>query len=305
MKKALQVFILIFTINVTFAQVTAFPPTPLILCDVNNPGDQMEIFDLTSKIPEIIGGQTNVVVTFHPSSGAALSGIMAYTNTTAFQNTVNPEIVFVRVENVNNSNDWEVTTLELIVPLIPVVIQNPDDIFIFEGDGDGFATFDLTINEGQALGGQDPFLFNFYYYVTQADADAMVNPIANPESYINATNPQIIYGRMDNLQEMCYFETYTFQIETDGVLGINSFSEENLQMFPNPASSLLNFQFQLFDSEVAITIFDVQGKLLFSETKTSQNSIITLDVSSLHQGMYFVELSLEGNRIVKKLMVNR
>ncbi|MFC4739794.1 hypothetical protein ACFO3U_07270, partial [Flavobacterium ponti] len=42
------------------------------LCDVNNPGDQIECFDLNSQIPTIVNGQTNMVVTFHFSQADAI-----------------------------------------------------------------------------------------------------------------------------------------------------------------------------------------------------------------------------------------
>ncbi|WP_265174971.1 choice-of-anchor L domain-containing protein, partial [Flavobacterium sp. MFBS3-15] len=42
----------------------AAPPAPYTLCDLNNPGDEVEEFDLNTKIDEIIGTQDGLLVTF-------------------------------------------------------------------------------------------------------------------------------------------------------------------------------------------------------------------------------------------------
>ena len=44
-------------------------PSPLELCDVNNPGDEMEPFDLESKTFEISGGDANIIITYHLTQG--------------------------------------------------------------------------------------------------------------------------------------------------------------------------------------------------------------------------------------------
>src|SRR5690606_19739253 len=43
------------------------------LCDDNNPGDGIEGFDLASMDAGIVGGQANIVVTYHLSSADAQS----------------------------------------------------------------------------------------------------------------------------------------------------------------------------------------------------------------------------------------
>ena len=66
MKKLLLIFILQFCF--TISAVAQFQtPVPLEVCDDNN--DQFGIFDLTTKISEILGNENpnNYIVNFYPS----------------------------------------------------------------------------------------------------------------------------------------------------------------------------------------------------------------------------------------------
>ena len=272
------------------SQVIANPPDPIILCDVNNPGDETEIFDLTIREAQIINGQSDVVVTYHETSGDALSGTNPISNSTAYQNIYNPQIIFVRLQSTAGQG-WNVTTLELIVVLIPFVAQYPDDIFIDEGDGDGFAVFDLRVNEAQVLGSQDPFLFQISYYELLNDAINNTNPIADPGMYTNITNPQVIYARLAPNQDQCDFEVYDFEISTDGVLAVSDLDMESIILFPNPSSNLINLQSSILTSEVSINIYNTNGTTILSEKRTAQDGTLSINITSFSEGIYIVKLT--------------
>ena len=243
-----------------------------------------------------------MAVTYHPTSGDALGNGGVIPNPTNFTNEFNPHTIFIRVENVNNSNDWEITTLDLIVPLIPTVVEQPDDIVISEANSDGFAEFDLTVNEGQALGDADPFLFNFTYYVTLADAETATNPIADPTSFINTTNPQTIYVRMTPLQDVCDVEIYKFDIEVEDSLGIENELDANFNMYPNPGVNEMNIALSDSSDSVLVEIFSSNGNMIFSEMASEKNKKASLNISSISEGVYFVKISSEGNSVFKKLI---
>lgn len=76
------------------------------------------------------------------------------------------------------------------------VANSADDIVICEVPYDGFATFDLTVNDAQILGTQNAMDYGVYYYQTLADADANINQILNTTFYGNIMNPQEIYSRV-------------------------------------------------------------------------------------------------------------
>lgn len=84
-------------------------PSPLInspityeLCDINNTGDEIEIFDLTSKVDEIINNELNLFISFYKSKDDLHNRINNITNLKSYVNTVlggGVETVYVNVEN--------------------------------------------------------------------------------------------------------------------------------------------------------------------------------------------------------------
>jgi hypothetical protein len=62
-------------------------------------------------------------------------------------------------------------------------------------------------------------------------------------------------------------------------------------IYPNPFLSSIHFQFsQPMLQPIAVTIFDVTGKLVYRTTKSILNSILQLELQNLATGVYFVRL---------------
>jgi hypothetical protein len=81
---------------------------------------------------------------------------------------------------------------------------------------------------------------------------------------------------------------------------------ESTKIFPNPASQSVNIDIgNLFNGPVNIEIIDYKGNKVFSENILSVDTLITIDVSDLMEGIYLVLLS-DGNRVVSdKLLIAR
>ncbi len=69
---------------------------------------------------------------------------------------------------------------------------------ICPGGNSTTASFDLTSKNAEILGGLSPNENIITYFLTLEDAQGPANPIANPSSFTNTTNPQTIYVRIDN-----------------------------------------------------------------------------------------------------------
>jgi gliding motility-associated-like protein len=158
------------------------------LCDVNNPGDQTECFDLNSQIPLIVNGQTNMVVAFYFSQADAIAGVSALPS--PYCNTSNAQSIFVRLEN-GITGCFDTVIMDLRVEPLPVLVV-PPPVEECGANQDGFAIFDLTALETAMLNGATDVTLS--YYETDVDAQNQTNPIPNPASYnnIDAFN-QIIY----------------------------------------------------------------------------------------------------------------
>ncbi|MFK7831641.1 MAG: choice-of-anchor L domain-containing protein, partial [Winogradskyella sp.] len=160
-------------------------PQPLRYCDPDNDGNG--IFTLTDVEAEITGGAAGLSVTYHETQINAENGVDAIDTSIAYANIVQDmQTLYVRVESATIATDCAtIVVLELIVEDTPQLtapspLEVCDDI-----SADGFAVFDLTTKTDEVLNGQDATPFNFTYYQSEANAEAAMNPIANPLAYTN------------------------------------------------------------------------------------------------------------------------
>ncbi|RZV69292.1 MAG: T9SS type B sorting domain-containing protein, partial [Flavobacteriaceae bacterium] len=234
-----------FTLNVQ-GQPTINPVADLEVCDDGN-NDGMSQFDLESQSLTILGAQpaTDFEVTYHLSFADADSDTGALTS--PYTNVNNPELIFVRVENIADSNCYNVSAL----PLFNLIVNNTGiangvgDFEVCDLNGDGLEIFDLTSQTATILGAQMPADVTISFHESQADADNNVAPIATPNAHTNVGNPQTIYVRVeDNINTICYTTT-AFDLIVNSIPPV---------VVPAPL--------QLCDDSVAdgITVFDLTVK---------------------------------------------
>lgn len=62
--------------------------------------------------------------------------------------------------------------------------------------------------------------------------------------------------------------------------------------YPNPFISTINFQFSKpITKPIEIAIFDIRGRLIFKESKSANNSILTIELPLLASSNYLVRLT--------------
>ena len=80
----------------------------------------------------------------------------------------------------------------------------------------------------------------------------------------------------------------------------NNSKNNSAIVYPNPAQKLLNIETEIEDATA--TIFDQLGRSVLIEKLTSLKT--TIDISSLSQGVYFLQLKsknkLTGNKFIKE-----
>lgn len=86
------------------------------------------------------------------------------------------------------------------------------------------------------------------------------------------------------------FAEYSKQCE----LNIKDIDKIGITLYPNPAQDILNIKTQ--ELIKVIKIYSMQGSLV------QEGSSASIDVSQLNAGLYFVQLSIEGNTITKKFI---
>ncbi|MFT5236591.1 MAG: hypothetical protein ACI9M9_000178, partial [Flavobacteriaceae bacterium] len=168
-----------FTIE--FSLISAGPMTNLDICDTAPLG--IEFVDLPSvKDVEALNGLSPSIyeVSYHITQLDADNGISPLP---VPYNVTGPSVViYVRVENIATSACF--ATANFVVNLAPTPIANPP-VDLFQCDfGVTSGVFDLTINDANILGGQDPALFVIKYYETLLDSQNDTNSILGPSVHL-------------------------------------------------------------------------------------------------------------------------
>ncbi|MFL9844319.1 T9SS type B sorting domain-containing protein [Flavobacterium rhizosphaerae] len=181
-------------------------PVPYSLCDEDNPGDEQEVFDLTTKIDEITGGADGVTVTFHDTYQEAEGNTNAIATPEAYTNTTTVETLFVRVTD-NETGCYRIVLLDVRVEPLPVIVPpTQEDLTTCDTNGMGIGVFDLeALIEDMVNNGENLLL---QFYDTHEDAENDVNPISNIQNFQNV-DPylQFIYVRVTDTITGC-FRTY-------------------------------------------------------------------------------------------------
>jgi valyl-tRNA synthetase len=189
------------------------PPALAPKCDDTNPGDGLEIFDLTVNAAYILNGQANVSLHYYPSYNDAV----ADTNEILSPTTANVGAnVWIRVEsnlNIDSFNEHCYVLVEqaLTVNPLPTLVQPVVDYQECDDDTDNITAFNLTAwGAANLLTGNALPLSNYTLSFYEDAAHTLL--IANPTSYLNTSNPQQLWVIATNTTTGCRSVVGTFNI---------------------------------------------------------------------------------------------
>ncbi|MEL1244938.1 T9SS type B sorting domain-containing protein [Flavobacterium sp. DGU11] len=180
-------------------------PDPYTLCDSNNPGDEREVFDLTTKTEEVIGLQDGINVTFFKvyEDAVAGTGPSRILNPEAYTNTSAVETIFVRV-TVEETGCYRIVLLDVRVEPIPVLVMpTAEELTVCDTTGLGIGVFDLeALVEDMVNGATD---IEVSFHTTYQDAIGGNNPITEDLANYHNVNPfaQFLYVRVVNSTTGC------------------------------------------------------------------------------------------------------
>jgi large repetitive protein len=165
-------------------------PTPYTLCDEVTLNDEVEVFDLTSKIEEImataVDGAEGVTATFYHTLTDAIDMTNVITNPTTYSNTSAVEAIYVRITD-NETGCYRIVLLDIRVEPLPQLTQpTPDTLITCSTNSDGYGIFDLNEIADEMINGGPSITVEFYQTLLNAQND--LNPIAvwNPYTTNNA-----------------------------------------------------------------------------------------------------------------------
>lgn len=123
---------------------------------------------------------------------------------------------------------------------------------------------------------------------------------------------------VSDVNEKITLEHGEFRLYTDKKLQTPDFVgvDENIApgavsdfvVYPNPATDQLNLKMHMRESSnIQIELHDIQGRMvkqIFEGRQASGLRSISAGLSDVNQGLYFVVIQSEGQRLTKKLMIN-
>gem|GEM_PF-261172 len=87
-------------------------------------------------------------------------------------------------------------------------------------------------------------------------------------------------------------QTGEVTVTVDGQVGVNETANElSVEIFPNPTSGILAIRIDHLNSPYSLEVYTVDGKRVFASLDVINDSMITIDLSRLAKGIYYIKLT--------------
>lgn len=180
-------------------QPIANPVNDILVCDdVSNDG--MAPVDFTSIRSSVLSSQSsiNFQVTIHESLIDAQNDF----NTLPDSYDAISGTYYARIDSSVSNGCYATTAFDIIINPLPI-INSIDDLYLCDINNNGIENFDLNNAGLQALGTQDPIVFDISYHNSMVDAMNNSSPINS--FYDNNTFNELIWIRIENIENTdCY-----------------------------------------------------------------------------------------------------
>tara|TARA_B110000046_G_scaffold65515_1_gene73022 strand:- start:7703 stop:10024 length:2322 start_codon:yes stop_codon:yes gene_type:complete len=181
------------SIQIEYSPLPIAFDTSLVQCDDDGLLDGFTTFNLTEINETLINNIPNRDTKFYTSLTAAQNSTDEI-NGSGFNNTTNPQTVYVQLID-TNTNCFDIAALTLSVSTTTgtdTVLKSCDS----DGNEDGFFNFTLSDADADVLSGL-PAIFTLSYYETYQEALLEINPL--PANYTNTSAySQILFARIEN-----------------------------------------------------------------------------------------------------------
>ncbi|MGB5983064.1 MAG: T9SS type B sorting domain-containing protein [Nonlabens sp.] len=200
------------------------------LTECDDPNSADTIFVLSQNTASILGGRTDITVTYHANFAQADAGTDELDDTN-YPLSANSQTIFYRVQltsgTVYNVGSFELSVIAAPNAFIPDPLEDCDD-------NTGAITLNLMDRAGQITGGQSDTTLSFY--ADQADADVPTNPL--PTNY-EISNNETIVVRVDDDNSVCYslttldliFNASPQLTQSDPIENCDDLSEDGVGVF--------------------------------------------------------------------------
>lgn len=232
--------------------------------------------------------------------------------------TYNDALAVYGVSNVNKSTDFHAGSFAAELSTLPVLNDTLPGLLVY---GELDANMDFTAlpynaspvalegfyKYSTAVLDQASVAFEFYSNGTVVGANQMaLTPTANYLPFSLNTNitstPDsliIVFYSGDHAGSFLVVDDVQF---TGGDLSVNPVFDFDFAVYPNPSSDFIQISGNM-NGMYQISIQDMSGKMVFSESKSTRKS--ELDIRHLPTGMYSLTIETNGHSISRNISVIR
>ena len=125
--------------------------------------------------------------------------------------------------------------------------------------------------------------------LSKCQVESVCAYLANPNGYIEIYDNANGCNSPEEIQDSCV---------ANAVRVDEQFIKDNLLLYPNPAHQELNISAEGFIID-AVSIYTLTGQQAMRHRPEGKR----IDISTLQPGMYMVEVTIEGRKVRKKLVV--
>lgn len=187
-------------IKLEYSSALNFGTYTLLQCDDNNDGLTTYNLNVAGELAKN-GDNTLTVGGYFLSSSNAQNNIPDIQNVSAFNNTIRPQPIYIRLQNQYGC----VGIAQVNLDIASNTLTPPDPFAKCDDDGilDGFTTFDLTTKNSEILQSL-PSTIQLNYYTTMNDAITSSNVIGATTAFPNTVvYGQTVYARLSQGTD-CY-----------------------------------------------------------------------------------------------------
>ena len=163
----------------------------------------------------------------------------------------------------------------------------PDTIF-FDDDGNNTLSYLATLSDGEPLPDWlefDPTSKTFSGYLGSVGS-FKIKVVATDTANASAST------------------IFTLKVEGNVTKVIQSSFAENIMLYPNPASDIINISLGSLQYKTArIELFDFSGRLISSDNYLN-SSMITIDMTGKPKGFYLINLSIDNEKLNRKICID-
>ncbi|WP_304156935.1 gliding motility-associated C-terminal domain-containing protein, partial [Mesonia mobilis] len=181
----------------------------------NTSNPNVAIFDLTENTPIAIGEQENIIIDYFLTENQAENNQTPIDEPTNFENSSNPQEIFVRITFEEDEDCYLTDSFFLNVNRTPIS-GVPNNLTACEyQDDSGISIFDLSVNDDLITNTQNNTSLD--YYTNLEDLANSIDEIEDIQNFENTTNPQTIYTKLFNSDHPECYTISSFELEVTSI----------------------------------------------------------------------------------------